>query len=222
MSGLMQFSLSLALFSPPTEVVPTPEAVPAQRYEQRSRRLFIASGVLMGVSLVGEMTGAIISTTCQLGSPCTVGFMYQWGSDQAGTRYTVLTSGTGSAYVLSRVASIPLVWTGAGLLLAGADARARADAQSGTDAAPKRLAWALLGSGLGLYIGSRLVRLGFGLGGVCQAPQCLYTFDQLTLGASRGLSFSGSALVMHRRTHSRIRLGVAPMGSYGIALTGQF
>ncbi|MFO7567389.1 MAG: hypothetical protein R6X02_32395 [Enhygromyxa sp.] len=220
MSGLASLSLSLVLFSPPGSADPAPAHDPP--HELRARRFFVASGVVMGASLLGEMAGAIISTTCKLGSACTTGFMYQWGSDDAGTRYTVITTGIGSAYVLSRAVSIPLVWTGEGLLLAGAHFRALADADAGRKPATKRLAWALLGSGLGLYVGSRLARFGFALGGVCQDLRCVYAFDQVTLGVSRGLSFSGSALVMHRRTHRRVQLGLAPTAFYGLALTGQF
>jgi hypothetical protein len=183
--------------------------------------LFIASGVVMGISFIGELTGAIISSTCKLGSVCTLGSTYAWGSDDAGTRYTLVTAGPGSAYVMSRAVSIPLVWTGEGLLLAGAHARALADARD-APRPPKRLAWALLGTGLGVYAASRVARLGFALGGVCQDPLCVYAFDQTTLGVSRGLSFSGSASLLHRRTRARVRLGIAPAASFGLALTGQF
>jgi hypothetical protein len=220
MIGVITMSLSLALLGPPA-TEPSPVILPPPNQAERSRRLFIASGVVMGASLIGELTGAIVSSTCTLGSVCTLGSTYAWGSGDAGTRYTLITTGPGSAYVMSRAASIPLVWTGAGLLLAGAHARALADAR-GNERPPKRLAWALLGAGLGVYAASRVARLGFALGGVCQDPLCVYAFDQTTLGVSRGLSFSGSALVLYRRTHARVRLGIAPAASFGLAVIGQF
>lgn len=218
MTGIAGLSLSLALLGPPAVGA---EPRPTPNYEQRARRLFIASGVLGGLSLLGEATGAIISTTCELGSSCTVGFNYTWGSDEAGTRYSLITAGTGSAYVMARALSVPIVWTSEGLLLAGASARARADAP-GAARPSKRLAWSLLGTGLGLYVASRLTRLGFALGGICQSTGCVYGFDQLTLGLSRGFASSGSALVLYRHTHGRTQLGLSPTASFGLALTGRF
>lgn len=222
MIWLTELSLLFVFLGPPEPNETTAALETAPKPEQRARRLFIASGAVMGASLLGEMAGAIVSTTCSLGSNCTVGFMYQWGSDERGTRYTLITTGTGSAYVLSRALSIPLVWTSEGLLLAGAHVQAIADASAGVKSASKRLSWTLFGSGLGIYLGSRLARLGFALGGVCQDPRCVYAFDLSTLGVSRGLSFAGSALIMHRRTRRRVRLGVAPMAFGGLVLTGEF
>jgi hypothetical protein len=206
-----------------------PEPSPAQPLQieapkpQKSRRLFIASGIVLGIAGIGEMAGAIVASQCTVGSSCAVGFAYAWGSPEADTRYTFVSAGIGSAYTLARVGSVPLIWTGAGLLLAGTHARALTDAANGTALAPaKPLAWGLLGSGVGLYVLSRIARIGFAVGGVCQDPRCVYAFDQTTLGLSRGMSFSGSALVLRRRTLQRVRLGVAPMASYGLMVTGQF
>jgi hypothetical protein len=85
-------------------------------------------------------------------------------------------------------------------------------------------AWAMLGTGIGVYLASRLTRLGFAIGGVCQLPGCLFAFDQFTLGASRALMLTGGSFLMHGRTRERlrVRLGLGPTIGWGIALNGQF
>jgi hypothetical protein len=217
--SIISLTLSLWLgISPPPPPDPL-ERSPETTNENRSRRLFIASGVLMGVAFLGETTGAIMATTCSNGDVCAHGLRYVWGSDTAGTRFTMITAGPGSAYVTARLLAIPLVWTAEGLLLAGTHLRARIDLGS---PASKRLGWALLGTGLGIYIASRLARFGFALGGVCQDRLCAYGFDQATLGASRALSFPGSAFVLHRRTRARMQFELGPAGTLGFGLSGQF
>jgi hypothetical protein len=195
----------------------------SQRYERRARREFIASSVLFGVVSVAEKVTAGVALNCSIGEPCAISLTYAWGSQRAGTRYTLFTTGPASAYVATRTLAIPLVWVGQGLLLMSAHDRAIVDLARG-ESLPysRRLAWSLFGSGLGLYLGSRLLRLGFALGGVCQAPGCVYSFDQLTLSASRGLAFTGSALLVYQRTQKNIRLGLTPFGALGLGLQGQF
>lgn len=158
-----------------------------------------------------------------MGQPCAVSLTYVWGSQRAGTRYTLFTTGPASAYVAARVLAIPMVWVGQGLLLMSAHDRAIVDLAAGVSLPhSRRFAWALFGSGLGLYFGSRLLRLAFALGGVCQASGCVYAWDQLTLSTSRGLAFTGSALLVYQRTQHNIRLGLTPFGGLGLGLQGQF
>jgi hypothetical protein len=219
---ITSFALSMWLgISPPPSLEPMPpSSIRTQPTDEvRSRRLYIASGVLMGAAFLAETTGAVIATTCSTGQFCAVGLRFAWGADTAGTRFTAITTGPGSAYVGARALAIPLVWTGEGLLLAASHVRGRT---SLGQPASKRLGWALLGSGLGLYIGSRLARFGFALGGACQARLCAYGFDQATLGVSRALAFSGSAFVMHHRTRTRMQFELGPAGTLGVGLSGQF
>jgi hypothetical protein len=195
----------------------------ARRYERRARRSFIAAGVLLGLVSVAEKVAAGVAFNCSIGKPCAVGLTYAWGSQRAGTRYTLFTTGPASVYVSTRIVAIPLVWVGRGLLLLSAHDRAIVDLTAGTSLPySRRFAWTLFGTGLGLYLGSRLLRLGFALGGVCQSPGCVYAFDQFTLTTSRGLAFTGSALLVYQRTQKNIRLGLTPFATLGIGLQGQF
>jgi hypothetical protein len=120
-----------------------------------------------------------------------------------------------------------LVWVGSGLLLGGAAVHAEQEHLAGVEGSSrlsrKGYGWALLGSGLGLYVASRLLRFGFAVGGVCQDPVCVYGVDQITLGMSRGLMLGGSGLLIHRRTGEKLRLGlgVSAVG-WGIAVDGRF
>lgn len=200
----------------------------AQRPEKRSQALFISSGAVLGLALVGEVSSAIVSTRCSPKMACTKGFVFTWGSDEAGSRYTLMTSGPGTAYVAGRVISTPLVWLGAGLLLGGAQAIAERDHLLGTrwqgnQLTRKRVGWGLLGGGLGLYVASRLLRLGLAVRGACQSPACVYGIDQSTLGMSRGLMLTGSALLVHHRVRQKLQLQFgAPSVGWGIAVRGVF
>jgi hypothetical protein len=222
MLTITSFALTMWLgVAPPTSLEPLPPAnIRTQPTDEvRSRRLFIASGVLMGAGFLAEMTGAVIATTCSTGQICAVGLRFAWGADTPGTRFTMITTGPGSAYVGARALAIPLVWTGEGLLLAASHVRGRTGLGQ---PASKRLGWALLGGGLGLYIASRLARFGFALGGVCQDRLCAYGFDQASLGVSRALAFSGSAFVIHHRSRARVQFELGPAGALGVGLSGQF
>jgi len=231
--SVFAFPLLLALLGPPegsSEPPPEPLAessppllIAPRQPELRARRMFIGAGTLMGIAFVGEVAGAIVSTTCKAGDPCDLQLVSDWGPEAENARYGFSTNGIGSAYVLSRGLAIPLVWSAKGLLALGAQSRAIADRQAGVvNRIPKWLGWTLLSSGLTVWAATRLARVGFEAGGVCQDPACWYTFDLMTLGVSRGLSSSGSALLMHRRTQRRVVFGVAPTAGYGLSLTGMF
>lgn len=216
---ISSLALSMWIGISPPALPDALEESPQPTNEVRSRRLFIASGILMGVAFLGETTGAVIATTCSTGELCAVGLQYAWGSDTAGTRFTMLTTGPGSVYVAARTLAIPFIWTGEGLLLAGTHLRARSDLGS---PASKRVGWALLGTGLGIYIASRLARFAFAVSGVCQDRLCAYGFDQATLGVSRALAFPGSAFVLHHRTRARMQFEFGPPGTLGLGVSGQF
>jgi hypothetical protein len=192
--------------------------------QQRAKRRFIGGGVLLGLAFVGEMAGAAITYSCWQDQRCNGSLSYTWGSEQAGSRFTLFTAGPGNAYVGARILSAPLVLTGGALLIGGAHARAYAEPLSTQSKLRRSDIWAMLGTGLGVYFASRLTRLGFAIGGVCQLPGCLFAFDQFTLGASRALMLTGGSLLMHDRTRERlrVRLGLGPTMGWGLALHGLF
>jgi hypothetical protein len=192
--------------------------------QQRAKRRFIGGGVLLGLAFVGEMAGAGVTYSCWQEQRCKGSLSYTWGSERAGSRFTLFTAGPGNAYVGARILSAPLVLTGGALLIGGAHARAYAEPLSTQSRLRRSAVWAMLGTGLGVYFASRLTRLGFAIGGVCQLPGCLFAFDQFTLGASRALMLTGGSLLMHDRTRDRlrVRLGLGPTMGWGIALHGLF
>jgi hypothetical protein len=195
----------------------------SERYRQRSRRSLIAAGVLFGVASVAEKIGAGVAIRCDYGRPCALSLTYAWGSPSAGTRYTWFQTGPATPYVAARALAIPLIWVGEGLLLTGVHDRAVVDlATGGSLPYSRRLAWALFGTGVGLYISSRLARLGFALAGFCQDPACVYSYDILTLSSSRALWVMGSGLLMYQRTQRNMRVGVTPVGLLGLGVQGEF
>lgn len=211
---------------PPTldaNVAPT-ITITQSRDQQRAKRRFIGGGVLLGLAFVGEMAGAGITYSCWQQQRCNGSLSYTWGSERAGSRFVLLTAGPGNAYVGARILAAPLVLTGSALLLGGAHAQAYGEPLSTQPKVRRAHVWAMLGTGLGVYFASRLMRLGFAIGGVCQLPGCLFAFDQFTLGASRALMLTGGSLLMHGRTRERlrVRLGLGPTMGWGIALHGQF
>lgn len=191
---------------------------------RRAKRRFIGGGVVLGLAFVGEMTGAGMTLSCWQEQRCNGSLTYTWGSDRAGSRFTLLTAGPGSAYVGARILAAPLVVTGGALLLGGAHAQAYGEPLSTKPKVRRSDAWAMFGTGLGVYLASRLARLGFGIRGVCQLPGCLFSFDQFTLGTSRALMLTGGSFLMHGRTRERlrVRLGIGPTMGWGFALHGQF
>lgn len=218
--AITSLALSVWIGSSPASLPPEPLEVAGPKPAQvRSRRLFIASGILMGVAFVGETTGAILGTTCAFDGLCAVNLRVPGSFDAVPLLAAMIPSGPESAYVVARMFSVPMMWTSRGLLLAGTQVRAR---DSHVAPASRRLGWALLGTGFGILIGSRLARLGFAIGKICQDPLCFYGFDQATLGVSRALSLPGSAFVMHRRTRARMHLDLGPPGTLGLGLSGQF
>jgi hypothetical protein len=215
-------------FAPPPDASPpdpnTQQITAAQSRDQRqAKRRFIGSGVLLGLAFVSEMTGAGITFSCWQQQRCNGNLTYTWGNEH-GSRFTLLTAGPGSAYVGARLVSAPLVALGGGLLFAGAHSRAYGEAFPSETPIKRRDAWAMFGTGLGVYLASRLTRLGFAIGGVCQVPGCVFAFDQTTLASSRALMLTGGALLMHGRTRDRLRLrlGLGPTTGWGVAIHGQF
>jgi hypothetical protein len=191
---------------------------------QRAKRRFIGGGVLLGLAFVGEMAGAGVTHWCWQEQRCKGSLSYTWGSERAGSRFTLFTAGPGNAYVGARILSAPLVLTGGALLLGGAHARAYGEPLSTPSKLRRADIWVMLGTGLGVYVASRLARLGFAVGGVCQQPGCVLAFDQFTLGASRALMLTGGSFLLHDLTRERlrVRLGIGPTMGWGLALHGLF
>jgi hypothetical protein len=226
----MLLLLSLAASPPEVRPHPTTPVVARRKLEdpRTSRRLLIGGGVSLGLAFSLELAGAIISTRCQSGDWCGGGVVYAWGSRDAGTRFTLLTGGTSSAYVHARVLAVPLLATGYGLTVRGAALRGRRVAVDGGTVAQRRLrarGWTLLGTGIGVYALSRLVRLGFGLGGVCQRAACVHGLDLASLAAARALMVTGSAGLAFRRGYlGGVTLGPSASGpgDVGLVVSGMF
>lgn len=128
-----------------------------------------------------------------------------------------------------------------GLASAGGLARGRSDAfrdalirrrdRSRPGRLPEVLGGVLLGTGVALWIGTRVALLDNKPG--CAALNCIVAYDLLTLQSSALMTMTGAALLSqgiayrrHLRRYIRIReLGATPFasrGSYGLAISGSF
>jgi hypothetical protein len=214
---------------PPPAIAPEPTQR-ARRVSEAvaAKRLQIGGGVAFGLGFALELTGAIISTGCVAGQWCAAGASWAWGSSESPTRFTILSGGPSSTWVSARVLAIPMVSTGYGLTVRSAALRGRVDARAGTiaDSQQMRLrGWALLGSGIGLYGLSRLLRLTFAFTGACQQAACVHGFDLTTLAAARTLMVTGSAGLAYRRAQLgslALTPSYSPGDGFGLAVAGSF
>jgi hypothetical protein len=181
-----------------------------------------AGGVLLGLGFAAELGGAVVSTRCILGSPCAAGLSLTVGSTDGAANYTLISTGTSSAYVMGRLVAAPLLVGGFTLTMVGLAQRGPA-ASSWSHARKRSVAWSLFGTGLGVLVTSRILRAVFAVEGVCQDPLCVYGFDQSSLWVGRGLTFAGSGMLV-RGAARRMELGVGggPSNGYGLSITGRF
>uniref|UniRef100_UPI001C633A77 hypothetical protein n=1 Tax=Enhygromyxa salina TaxID=215803 RepID=UPI001C633A77 len=117
-----------ALALAPTQLLaapPSPSAAPAPTVEsgapplpKRAKRQLAGGGVMLGLGFALELSGAIISTRCTLGTwdvaptgvrGCAAGFSVSVGEPNGPNRYTLVSTGTSSAYVMGRLAAAPLL-----------------------------------------------------------------------------------------------------------------
>ncbi|KIG15962.1 hypothetical protein DB30_05016 [Enhygromyxa salina] len=212
------------LAAPPAPTVSSPPAtrpVVAPKAKRATRQL-AAGGALIGLGFALELSGAIISTRCTVGSWCAAGFAASAGEPNGPNRYTLISTGTSSTYVMGRVAAAPLLIGGFTLTMVGV-ASSRVRASTWSHATKRRLAWSLFGAGIGVLVGSRVMRAAFVSSGVCQDPMCVHGFDQTSLWLGRGLTFAGTGmLVQGAAKRTELGIGGGPTAGFGVSLVGRF
>jgi hypothetical protein len=221
--------VALALAFTPARVLASPPAEPAESAppraptpNQRAKRELIAGGVLLGLGFAAELSGAVISTGCKPGDWCSAAIAVSIGGPDGPNRYTFVSAGPSSTYVMGRLAAAPLLIGGFTLTMVGL-ASAGGGPSSWTHARKRRVAWSLFGSGLGVLVASRIMRGVFLWTGTCQDAACVHGFDQTSLWVGRGLTFAGTGLLVQgaaRRTE--LGFGGGPFNSYGLSLSGRF
>jgi hypothetical protein len=203
---------------------PTVESAPprAPTLNKRAKRELVAGGVLLGLGFAGEVSGAVISTGCKPGDWCSAAIAVSIGGPDGPNRYTFVSAGPSSTYVMGRLAAAPLLIGGFTLTMVGL-ASMREGPSKWTHARKRRVAWSLFGSGLGVLVASRIMRAVFLSTGTCQGAACVHGFDQTSLWVGRGLTFAGTGLLVQgaaRRTE--LGFGGGPFNSYGLSLSGRF
>jgi hypothetical protein len=217
----LAFTPARVLAAPPAEAVesvaprvPTPN--------KRAKRQLATGGVLLGLGFAAEVSGAVISTRCKPGDWCSAAIAVSIGGPDGPNRYTFVSAGPSSTYVMGRLAAAPLLIGGFTLTMVGL-ASAGEGHSNWTHARKRRVAWSLFGSGLGVLVASRLMRAVFLSTGTCQDVACVHGFDQTSLWVGRGLTFAGGGLLVQgaaRRTE--LSFGGGPFNSYGLSLSGRF
>jgi hypothetical protein len=217
----LAFTPAGVLAAPPA---PTVETVGPQMPSpnKRAKRQLVAGGVLLGLGFAAEVSGAVISTGCKPGDWCSTAIAVSIGGPDGPNRYTFVSTGPSSTYVLGRLAAAPLLIGGFTLTMVGL-ASSGSRPSDWTHARKRRVAWSLFGSGLGVLVASRLMRAVFLSTGTCQDAACVHGFDQTSLWVGRGLTFAGGGLLVQgaaRRTE--LGFGGGPFNSYGLSLSGRF
>jgi hypothetical protein len=208
---------------PPPSVSPLPSAESvAPPISKRATRQLATGGVLLGLGFAIELSGAIISTRCTIRSWCAAGFAASIGEPNGPNRYTLISTGTSSTYVMGRLAAAPLLIGGFTLTMVGV-ASAGTRASTWSHATKRRLAWSLFGAGLGVLVGSRIMRAAFAMSGVCQDSMCVHGFDQSSLWIGRGLTFAGTGLLVQGAAkRAEIGFGGGPTQGFGFSVVGRF
>ena len=228
-SHILAFACCLALALLPTRAfaappVPTIESVdpPPPALNKRAKRELAAGGVLLALGFATELSGAIISTRCQPGEWCSAAVAVSIGGPDGPNRYTFVSTGPASTYVLGRLAAAPLLIGGFTLTMTGLAAMGQRPS-NWTHAHKRRVAWSLFGSGIGVLVASRILRAAFLSTGTCQDAACVYGFDQTTLWVGRGLTFAGGGLLVQGAARrNELSFGGGPFNSYGLSLSGRF
>jgi hypothetical protein len=202
--------------------VASPPAASTGPTDRKAKRELIAGGVLVGLGFVSEVGSATIAVTCATGTWCSRGFALTLGPSEGPNRYSIVSTGPSSAYIGGRMAAAPLLMSGIPLLMVGV-AHLDIGQSTWTRVRHKRVSATLLGLGLGILVGSRVVRATALGTGVCQSPLCVHGFDQATLWTGRSLTFAGTGMLI-RNVGGRVRWGVegGPGHSNGLSLVGQF
>jgi hypothetical protein len=214
----------MRVLAAPPDPAPTAEPVAprAPSSNKRAKRELAAGGVLLGLGFAAELSGAVISTRCKPGDWCSAAIAVSIGGPDGPNRYTFVSTGPSSTYVMGRLAAAPLLIGGFTMTMVGL-ASMGGRPSDWTHARKRRLAWSLFGSGLGVLVASRVLRAVFLSTGTCQDAACVHGFDQTSLWVGRGLTFAGGGLLVQgaaRRTE--LGFGGGPFNSYGLSLSGRF
>jgi hypothetical protein len=221
--------VTLALAAPEVHAAPEPEPTlvsesppPTQAPSKRARRELVAGGILLGLGFATELAGAVISVRCEPGEWCAAAIAGSVGGPEGPNRYTFVSTGPSSTYVMGRLMAAPFLLSGFTLTMVGL-ASTGAPPSEWTHAKRRRVAWSLFGSGIGVLVVSRLLRGVFLSTGTCQTAMCVHGFDQTSLWVGRGLTFAGTGLLVRgaARRHE-LALGTGPLHSYGASLSGRF
>jgi hypothetical protein len=219
----LAFVPTRVLAAPPTSTAPTVEPVaPRVPANKRAKRELAAGGVLLGLGFAAEVSGAVISTRCKPGDWCSSAIAASIGGPDGPNRYTLVSTGPSSTYVMGRLVAVPLLIGGFTLTMVGL-ASSRDGASNWTRARTRRVAWSRFGSGLGVLVTSRIMRAVFLSTGTCQDAACVHGFDQTSLWVGRGLTFAGAGLLVQGTARrSELGFGGGPLNSYGLSLSGRF
>ena len=204
--------------APPSESSPAS----ASKAVKHARAQRISGGLLLGLGFAAELSGAIVSTRCQLGQPCAQGILLTLGEAEGPSHYTLISTGSSSSYVFGRLIAAPLLIGGATSLMVGL-ARTGAPPSSWSPTRRRKLGWSLVGAGLGVLVLSRIARFSFIVANVCQNVACTHGFDQTSLWVGRGLTFAGTGLLVQSPAKPvEIGVGAGPSRSYGLSIAGRF
>jgi hypothetical protein len=217
----LAFIPARVLAAPPAEAVES-VAPPRPTPNKQAKRELAAGGVLLGLGFAAEVSGAVISARCKPGDWCSAAIAVSIGGPNGPNRYTFVSAGPASTYVMGRLAAAPLLIGGFTLTMVGL-ASTGGGRSDWTHVRKRRVAWSLFGSGLGVLVASRLMRAVFLSTGTCQHAACAHGFDQTSLWVGRGLTFAGAGLLVRdaaRRTE--LGFGGGPFNSYGLSLSGRF
>jgi hypothetical protein len=210
--------------APPPEPTLASEPPPPARTTapKRAKRELIAGGVLLGLGFAAELSGAVISAGCEPGEWCATAIAGSVGGPEGPNRYTFVSTGPSSTYVMGRLAAAPLLLSGFTLTMVGLGSMGT-PASDWSLAKRRRVAWSLFGSGMTVLLASRVLRVVFLSTGTCQSQMCVHGFDQSSLWVGRGLTFAGTGLLVRgaARRHE-LALGAGPRHSYGLSLSGRF
>lgn len=209
--------------APPVPAATTqPVAAPTKPAAKHAKRELIAGGVLIGLGFAAEFSGAVISSRCTIDGWCSAPFSVAIGGPDGPNRYTFVSAGPSSTYVMGRLVAAPLLISGFTLTMVGI-AGTGVRASTWTPKHKRRVAWSLFGTGFGVLVASRVMRAVFLSTGTCQDAACVHGFDQTSLWVGRGLTFAGAGLLVQGTARrAELGFGAGPSHSYGLSISGRF
>jgi len=173
------------------------------------------------LGFAAEFSGAVISVTCDTGTWCAGGFALAIGEPDGASRYTIISTGPSSTYVTGRLVAAPFLIGGFTATMVGIASLGERKS-SWSPAKQQRIAWSLVGAGLGVIVVSRVLRLAFLSTGTCQTPLCVHGFDQSSVWIGRGLTFAGTGLLVRGKKPRDLAVSGGPSNSFGLSLAGRF